>query len=129
MLIMNYDKYQIILPNKKPHIDSIHIIKTNMLTIIAIILAILTLFFTTILITITCIGWFGLNTKLKTYINHLLTKSFDQQYRNIDRVPLNTECYICLERIKLPVITDCNHGCCGNVFLLCLAGCLLGYVD
>jgi hypothetical protein len=54
-----------------------------MLIGLAIFLAVITLFFTIILLALLSISWFGLNKKIKHYINKYLSKSFDQSYQNI----------------------------------------------
>jgi hypothetical protein len=49
-----------------------------MIQFIAIFLGVITLFFVLILLGIVGIGWFGLNDKIKKYMNKYLSRSFDQ---------------------------------------------------
>jgi len=85
-----------------------------MIAVIAVIFGMIAIVLLIILAGLTCIGWFGLTNKVKELVNKLLVRSHDQEYRNIERVAINTECYICLQAIQYPTIASCNHSFCGT---------------
>lgn len=61
-----------------------------MLYFIGIFFGILAILCAVVLVAITCIGWFGFNGKIKQLANKFMSRAHDQEFRNIDRVPINT---------------------------------------
>lgn len=61
-----------------------------MIWIIAAILGVMALLVALVLAGLLFIGWFGLTGKVKGFINKFLSRSFDQEYRNLDQAALNT---------------------------------------
>jgi hypothetical protein len=85
-----------------------------MIWIIGVVLGVLALIVAVVLVGLVLIGWFGLNGKVKAFVNKYLSRSFDREFRNPNQVAINTECYICLQRVRQPAVATCNHGFCGN---------------
>ena len=64
--------------------------QTSMIAVIAVVFGIIAIFLLILLAGLTCMGWFGLTNKVKELVNKLLVRSHDQEFRNIERVAINT---------------------------------------
>lgn len=67
-----------------------NIYSINMIQFVIVFFAVIALFFLLLLVAITCAGWFGLSAYLKRFVNKYVSRSFDQEFRNVDRVPINS---------------------------------------
>ena len=59
------------------------------------------------------IGSAGAYRMVQPLLRSLLHKKHDHAYSR-EEAPLNSECYICLEKPKDEVVTTCNHSFCGR---------------
>lgn len=53
-----------------------------MVWIIAVIFGVMAILVAVLLVVLVLIGWFGLNGKVKDFVNKYLSRSFDREYRN-----------------------------------------------
>ena len=71
-----------------------------------------------VLLAITCMSCLGLAIPAKNFLLKMGRKSHDRQFEESSaNQPLNTDCYICLERVKNEVVATCSHSYCGTCLI------------
>lgn len=71
--------------------------------------------FTIMLCLVTCISCLGLTGSAKNLLVRFGSRSYDRQFEEQShRQPSNTDCFICLERVKNEVVATCSHSYCGK---------------
>lgn len=73
--------------------------------------------FSMLLCCLACMSLFGVTGYAKGLVRKYSSQSYDRQFQAGPNVPLNTDCYICLERVKCEVVATCNHSFCGTLLL------------
>ena len=87
-------------------------INIGMLGSILLAFGILALLLFLLFVCICAAGCFGMLGLITPFLGRLLSSSHDKPFDGAD--PINSECFICMDKIVDEVVATCNHSFCGN---------------